>query len=607
MPKFRSNSNNSSVFGKIISDVGELFSDTNKLEEGGVPEEGTDGEGYGELTLDKDDDELLNMAKRWKKDYESYKGKIEKRQKQNLKMWLGKDQDINDNIIFMATETLLPTLTRQVPTPVVIGPNEQEGYDLAEKVQKMLVYISDIEKVKVKNKKVVRNWMINLLGIAKIGWDYQKDEIKYQAIDTKNIILDKSATFEVCEYQGDYIGHVRTERAKNLMERFPDKKEEIEKKLSSKKKVNQKVKYTEWWTDEMLFYTFDGMVLGKYKNPHWNYDGKEVVVDKFGNEVEREVRGSNHFPHPQMPFIFLPVFNMGDGPFDSTSLIEQVAKLQGLVNKRAKQIDDNVDDMNNGWIVSSEFSKEQTSAMVKSIRNGGVVRAPTEDISRSVQRIQPTPLPSLVFNDMQDKRNEIQNLMGVRGSTPQGILSERTVQGKIEIKGQDIDRSVGITDYVEQFSDRVFNWMVQMMYVYYDQEHVARIIGDENATEYFTLKREDLFGKQMLVSVKEGSLIPKDPLTRRNEAVDLAQAGLIDPLTMFERLDYPDPKEAAKRLMQSQQNAQEYMIENELIEPPEPAPKQQAPQQQQPQPQQQPQQQPPDQGLGMLQALQQDQ
>jgi len=58
----------------------------------------------------------------------------------------------------------------------------------------------------------------------------------------------------------------------------------------------------------------------------------------------------------------------------------------------------------------------------------------------------------------------------------------------------------------------------------------------------------EAYGKQVTVSVKEGSLIPKDPMSEANEALTLAAGGLIDPVTMFDKLDFPDPLEAAKRL-----------------------------------------------------------
>lgn len=49
-------------------------------------------------------------------------------------------------------------------------------------------------------------------------------------------------------------------------------------------------------------------------------------------------------------------------------------------------------------------------------------------------------------------------------------------------------------------------------------------------------------------------MIPQDPLTRRNEAVDLWAEKAIDPITLAERLDIPNPQDYAKRLFLWQNN-----------------------------------------------------
>jgi len=156
-----------------------------------------------------------------------------------------------------------------------------------------------------------------------------------------------------------------------------------------------------------------------------------------------------------------------------------------------------------------------------------------------------------MFNHLIDGRNELRNLFGVRGSTPQGTQNEKTVGGKVIIKEQDSSRIGGSTsEFIEQFADRLFNWMVQMMTVYYDEKRTSAVIGAEGELSEVTISKElfQAYNKEIRVSVKEGSLIPKDPMSEANEALTLAQANLLDPITMFDKLDYPDPQKKAKRL-----------------------------------------------------------
>ena len=474
--------------------------------------------------------------------------------------WLGKqygysdlDKGLVDNVIFQSLETYLPIASRQIPTPVVTTDNTAEGIKLSEDVQKMLVHIADIQAMKVKNKQVLRNWALYYLGALQVGWDYIENDISLQVVRSQDLILDPSASYEVNEYLGSYVGRYRSSAASTLVTKFPKMAAVIKAAVSDK--MATKIGYIEWWTNDYVFWTMKDIILGKFKNPHWNYTEKVKKTDEFGNEIEEEVKGSNHFKQPKIPFIFLSIFNLGKQPHDETCLIEQSMTLQDTVNKRSRQIDKNADEMNNGWVVNSQFDKEAANNLATALKKGGVIRAPTTDISQSVQRFPGVPLPNFIPEDLFDKRAEIQNIMGVRGSMAQGIMSERTVRGKIEIKGQDVDRISLVTDYLEQFSDAVFNWCLQMMFVYYTEEHTASIIGTDKAVEFISIRNSDL-NREFTVSVKEGSMIPQDPLTRRNEAVDLWAQKAIDPISLAERLDVPNPQDYAKRLYQWQTNPQ---------------------------------------------------
>jgi hypothetical protein len=323
-----------------------------------------------------------------------------------------------------------------------------------------------------------------------------------------------------------------------------------------KEKYNGKtgtiVQYVEWWTDEYVFWTLDDLVLDKAKNPHWNYPGQEETTDEFGNATVVETEAQNHFPVPAKPYVFLSIFNLGLHPHDDTSVIEQNLRLQDLINKRISQIDKNADKTNGGTVISggrSGLTKEEAELALRAWEKGGGIYIPDGDPAQAVMRYNGQPLPSFIYESLLDYRNELRGVFGVSASTGQGVASVDTVRGKILAKGADTSRiGGGISEYIEQFSDRVFNWMVQLMYVYYTEPHAASILGKESGREYIALKNSD-FDRKITVSVKEGSLIPRDPLTERNEAVDLWSAGALDPITLFDKLDMPNPKELAQRLL----------------------------------------------------------
>lgn len=513
-----------------------------------------------ELELTMSDEELLSLKNKWEADWKSNSGEIEKIRERNEDYWLGKhwqdnsfsERPIMDNLIFEATETLLPIVTRQSLEPTVSADDSEEGRLVAAGTQKMLTFLADALILKTKLKKVVRFWMLYRLGVGKIAWSEKTNDITFSVLRPQKLILDYNATItEDGVYTGEYIGEYKTDKASTLVLRFPSKKKEIADMV--KDKMGTEVGFVEWWTDEYLFQTLGQVVLGKNKNPHWNYESQQLQTDENGFQTEVVVPGNNHFALPQKPYIFLSVFNLGKHPYDDTGLIDQNLAIQDSINKRKRQIDKNADQTNGGIAVNSDFfSKDEAAQAARAIRQGGVILTPGNP-NEIITRLQAPALPNFVYQDLQDSRQVLLGNFGIGGSVPQGTKSEDTVRGKIIVRAQDESRISGITEYLEQFADRTFNWFVQMMYVYYDEPHSAAVLGGEGGQEWVTIKNSDL-NRKLLCSVKEGSLIPKDDLTKSNQAVDLAAAGLLDPITLFSRMQFPNPTDTAKRLVQYKLN-----------------------------------------------------
>jgi hypothetical protein len=82
--------------------------------------------------------------------------------------------------------------------------------------------------------------------------------------------------------------------------------------------------------------------------------------------------------------------------------------------------------------------------------------------------------------------------------------------------------------------------------VYYDEPKLASVLGNDQAREYAVLNKDSI-DRSITISVKEGSLLPKDELSKANQAIDLATAGIIDPITALDRLNFPDPMATAER------------------------------------------------------------
>jgi len=539
--------------------VRSLYADVNKVNDDSLEiEEGVLDPFLPELELKMTDEEILEAKDRWEASWQKYEPALRARQEKNEDFWLGKqytdaetvggiEDKTTDNLIFESLETFLPAATQRNPEAVVEGPATDGGKSVGNFWTKILERISEDLAFKLRLKRALRNWALYCVGVAQIGWSSKENDVTVTMHRPQRIVFDPNGTIaEDGTYTGEFVGVLKTEKASDLIIRFPKKKAFIDGIVEGK--MGTRLNYTEWWTNDYVCWTYRREVLGKQKNPHWNYEQEQDTVDEFGQPQIQKVPGANHFKYPKMPFEFLSIYNTGKRPYDDTTLIEQNIPLQRVVNKRFEQIDKNADNTNSGLVVSGDvFTKEQATLAARELQKGGALWIPNGDVRAAYARDTGPPLPNFIYQSLQDYRQELRGIFGTTGISPQGTKGEDTVRGKIIVRGQDQDRiGGGVSEFLENFSDSIYNQIVQMVTVYYEPEDYGRVLGAEAGAAMAAAVK---MGYPVSVSVKPGSLIPKDPLTQRNEAVDLWNAQALDPETLFDRLDFPNPQEAAKKLL----------------------------------------------------------
>lgn len=527
-----------------------------------------------ELKLEMPNEDIISLTTKWEKSWleSTVKSEWEQQWRDNEKYWLGKQFDtpkadknrpMVDNLIFEALETFLPQATRRNPEPLVTLDTTEKGEENVEnpihqkyvlKVKNRLGDIADKLKLRLKLKKGTRFWAIYLIGVAKFGWDLDKDIPSTKMIRPQRIILDPDATIDEDGYSGGYIGEYRKMEASKLLKLIDtdEGKSKINEIVNDKKATQ--IKFIEWWTPEYMCWTLDKTVLLKRRNPHWNYDISEndVSVDDYGNETptEREIKGINHLPSPHMPYAFLTIFNLGDRPVDRTSLIGQNLSNQDLINKRNRQIDKNADSMNGGLVVSlgrSGLTEDQAKNVTSALRKGGTVLIPDGTPRDAIDRYPAIGLPDDVYDQLNDSRIRLRDIFGIRGSSAAGLETEKTVRGKFQNRALDTDRiGGGITEYLEQWADDIYNWWVQLLYVY------------DSGFQFI----EGAEPPKVVISVKEGSLLPKDSLTIANQAIELASAGKMSLKDLYTRLEDPNAEETAANAW-LEINAPELLYPNE--------------------------------------------
>lgn len=524
--------------------------------------EGASSEKHDSLRLDMSDRELLKLRDEMEKRYAGYEGNMKPIWAKNLESYLGKRPDgqwlsadgpIAANLQFEAEETFLSASLAKNPEPVVYADNTPEGNAIATSVKTMLQFHADQLCLRRKLAMMVRQWSIYHLGVLKHGWNAKINDVAIENRRIQNFVFDPDGYVDA---YGDFIGSLgeRVEvTAEKLIELFPDHKDYIE--LIADGKLGTKVIYSEWWSgdDTFTFTTFKEKVLDKHKNQYFKYP--EPIIDPITGEPATDpitgeplmTKARNHFATPKKPYTFLSVYSLQEMPHDITGNIEQNIANQNIITKGTDQMSYNTDTSNNGYAYSEDnFNQETAKQASNARRKGNPILVPSGGpIERAIMPLPAQPLPDSFFKHLQMTKDDLRGSWGIQGIAAQPPEDDQTARGMILNQSHDTTRiGGGVGDAIEQVADNVFNWLTQLYYVFYDEQHFAAIMGNAKAVEYVTLSNQDM-DRQLIISVAPDSLKPKDEITQINMAQALFDKGAIGPKTLLKMLDFPNPDEAA--------------------------------------------------------------
>lgn len=529
---------------------------TNKTDASTDSPEGPQGESYGALTLEMGDEELLKLRTEWEKRYAPYETRIKRIFERNKESYIGKRTDggwltdydlpIAANLQFEAEETFLAAALSKNPEPVVYSDETPEGDAIARSVRVMLQYHADQLVLKRKLSIMVRQWSIYQLGVLKHGWNTDVNDVTVQNRKVQDFVFDPNGYVDA---YGDFIGYLGeriTVTAERLIELFPKQKAYITE--SVKGMLGTDVTYTEWWSadDKYTFTTYKEVVLDKHKNQYFNY--AEPILAPDGQPMEDMMsEPKNHFAVPKKPYTFLSVFSLQEAPHDITSLVEQNIPNQNRIRRRTEQIDYNTSAANNSYAFSADNFNEETAKQAAAARaKGNPIIVPSGGpISAAIVPLNAQDLPRSVFSELEIAKTDLRQSWGILGMTTQPADEDTTARGQILNQQNDSTRiGGGIGNSIEQVADNVFNWLTQLYYVFYDEQHFAAVMGTAKSLEYVTLSNS-MLTVPLLVSVSPDSLRPRDQITEINLAQALFDKGAIGPKTLLKMLSFPSADEAA--------------------------------------------------------------
>jgi hypothetical protein len=470
---------------------------------------------------------------------------------ENTRYYLGKidekglykhQKPYKENQIFLGEESITSYVTAQIAGPVVIPASKMDrsklfASDLEKAIKAHGEDIVDLERIV---ELVVHNIRLKRLGVIKLWYDPNygsKGEILACSRNPENIILDKNATLGS---NPAFVCDVLKMSAEEMLARFPKKQDEIMKKLGIKRKtpkqMSQEIAVREVWVthyknnepQEGVVWYFEDLVLEKDRNPNYLYASENKNLLKL----------------PKKPFIFGNLVNLGDHLIDDTTPVEQAIEQQKVLNRRGRQIMENADKANGLLVISTDsgLTKDDAQNITGDPNQKLVIKTAGQAVNQLVMQLEAKALPDYVINDKLDARMQVGNLLGAptdfTGS--QADDGDPTL-GEVMVKK---NQSSGIQDKMVRAITRMlgdyYEYLVQMMIVWYDEDHSFVHDAGNGDFDYITLTRSLI---EEGIRVKSGK--PASPDRSRIEAITmkLLEQKAISLLDAYKQLQLDNPQQ----------------------------------------------------------------
>jgi len=546
------------------------------------------------------DTQLVNLVdNRWKSS-ETIWNIVNKVYEENLRIyrndpaWLKtvpvKKSKVRANRVFVNMEAVINSLISNFPKPLILpGRDTTEAKTLAILQEKYFQIKYTERNVKEAMRKGLRNLYLSRLIVLKPFWNSKLNDFDVRVIDPRKVRFSKTASKEE---ESEFAIEEVTDTFSSVLKRFPSKSKELLEKLGMDSDAdvlitNPEVKYLEAWCWDYVIFKYDDLILGKIRNPYWDWDGikitpeEEVLLAQAEGDDRRNVlsgiraqqstrnvdkenptegkgeipeledsaeditMGSylfNHFDRPRKPYIFATIFNNENSPIGQTDMISQAAPLQENIDETKRDITQNAK-LVNGIIKVDSTVMDKADAQRMRFETEGIIWG--KGAVAGVQRETGPALPAFVVENMMDSRREIDDIMAA-SSAFKGIREgQETRGGRLALIDQSFLRLNELVQVIDYVNYELFNWFYQLAKVRYTEHHFAKSLGKNAATEIISLVQDDfLDGSE--VRVIGGKTLPEDRQFKYEQAQGDVKDGLLSPVDYFEVAGYDSPAEKAK-------------------------------------------------------------
>ena len=503
--------------------------------------EGLSGDRLPELSLDIDDGTLARNINTSIASGNQLHDDVKNVQDLNEDYYLGKQTDASvttskkkvrtiENRIFFSLESLVPVVTDRPPEPLVFS--DDEDYEFARNLERVLIGKYQDEDMEDTFRVVVRHWSLYKLGATKLVHDTVENDFKVVFARPQRLIFDPRGTDEI---NSRFIAELVEETLEEVMTKYDEKREEIAQYINMQNNglpvvSETPLNYWEFWTNEFVAWKLGDIILDKGKNPFWDWDNQQ------NNFIKRPIK-----PY----FLMHRMFTLGKSVYDDTSLVEQAKTIQDGINKTHWAISDDLADR--GTIVGSQEGIAKDELGKYRGETGEKISIEKGNWRDMIGRLEPKQVSPYAIPYKQELSFQSDNVIGSHATLRGERQGAETFSGRALLKESDTGRAAPISKILDKMAKRLYNAIVQYIKLYYTEDNFVPYVGSDGATELLRIKSADI--KQgMKIQVRPGSTLPLDKFVQRNEAMELANMGQIDPITLFEKLGWPKPVESAKRV-----------------------------------------------------------
>lgn len=534
------------------------------------------------MDLNLDDNMLISLIEQKITDTKTFNTSqinLDTRQKNNEKFWLGQHIDTSkfhthqipyvDNMIWQDTENRIQLAAGRMPDFIITpGDGSMDGRDRARKVERVI----NMELTDSKIKRIVKNGLrhnhIYMIGVVKARWDPTKGpfgDFVFEVVRPEKLLLSSTTTIpedgftmDNCDMAMEWID----EPVDVVMAKFPGKATELMRELSGQNRSERpsSMRYQEvWFTTyqhgkpiEGLCWKYKNLILGKMRNPYFDFEGYErQVYGPDGNarftpagtpETQKTYR--NYFERPRKPYILFSYQNLGRSAYDDTTPIEQSIPLQRIVNKRGRQITEIADRMTDKFAFNNMIDKE-TARQVTTDPKEAIWINTDGDIRAAVTSFTTQGPPAVLYQDLITNRGQIDAKFSTHGTTRGETQGESGISKQISREGDLVTSDDIVEVVVERVLQEMGSWALQFMKLLYVVPHMKKYLGKDGDLVLEELQRDDV-DDGISVTVDSSA---SDRQQMKIIAKEMLAGQSTDPYTAYEDMDMPNPKERTARLL----------------------------------------------------------